>query len=372
MLPEDSKDLLHNLPPSASHPELVPGRTYKIKNCATQTVLDLNDSDRQSIVGWKWSEGTNQMWTLSDASGGNWTLRNVRYSRKYLGLSGSVAPGIKLRAVEDSVHWSICSNGHAYMLSVPNNPGLSIYLSTKGSSVLLWPVDGYNTQLWEFTDVSHMVPEELKDLLYIPPLLASHPELVSGHTYKIENCATHTVLDLHDSDHQSILRWKWSEGTNQMWTLSDAGGGNWTLRNVRYSRKCLGLSGSAAPGIKLRAVDDSIHWSIHSKGHAYTLSVPNNLGLAIELNDSDVLLCLVDGYNTQLWEFTEVSHMLPEDSKDIPPPLTSQPELIPEGNYKIKNLVTHTVLDLNDSDHQSSELPTGPLLSKILPFPIQL
>ncbi|KAJ7772859.1 ricin B lectin domain-containing protein [Mycena maculata] len=244
------------------------------------------------------------MWTLSNAGGGNWTLQNVRYSRKYLGLSGSVAPSVKLRAVNDSVHWSIRSDGHAYMLTVPNNSGLAIELN--GSDIHLCPVDSHNTQLWEFTEVSHMLPEDAKDLLRIPPLSPSQPELVPGHTYKIKNCAAHTVLDLNDSDHQSIIGWKWGEGTNQMWTLSDAGGGNWTLQNVRYSRKYLGLSGSVAPGVKLRAVNDSVHWSICSDGHAYTLSVPDNSGLAIELNGSDILLCPVDGHNTQLWEFTEV------------------------------------------------------------------
>ncbi|KAF7373966.1 hypothetical protein MSAN_00609100 [Mycena sanguinolenta] len=355
VLPGDAKDLLHVPPLSISQPELVHGGIYKIKSCAGSTVLDLNDSDRQSIIGYKWSEGTNQMWTLSDAGGGNWALQNIRYSRKYLGLSGSAAPGVKLRAVDDSVRWSIRPDGRAYTLSVPTDPGLAICLSTNGS-VRLWPVERCNTQLWEFTEVSHMLPEGAKDMLHTPPLSPSQPKLVPGRTYMIKNCAGRIVLDLNDSDRQSIVGYKWSEGTNQMWTLSEAGGGNWTLQNIKYPRKYLGLSRNATPSVKLQAVDDSVHWSIRLKGHAYMLSLAINSGLTIEWKGSDVRLFPVDGHNTQLWEFTEVSHMLTEDAKDLlhtPPLSSSQPELVHGHIYKIKNCATYTALDLNDSDHQS-------------------
>ncbi|KAF9523115.1 ricin B lectin domain-containing protein [Crepidotus variabilis] len=137
-------------------PKPISGRSYKIGNCASKTWIDLNDSDKKSIIGYQAGGGANQLWTLIETSEGPWALRNCRDTNKYLGFGGKAASGTRLIAEDYGIQlFNLQSVGNSkyYSISVPGHDNLVIDMSASsslnGNPILIYSKHGGPNQQWE-------------------------------------------------------------------------------------------------------------------------------------------------------------------------------------------------------------------------------
>ncbi|KAK7030862.1 hypothetical protein VNI00_013972 [Paramarasmius palmivorus] len=120
------------------------GRSYRIVNAKSGTLLDLSGTDGVTISGFNSNGGDNQKWYL-EQSDGHWTFRCG--TGKYLGINGNVEDGTPVVGVSNPVQWDIWpdeedSNLHRIFVPGSQNP-MNIDLSDHGNSA-----NGTKIQLW--------------------------------------------------------------------------------------------------------------------------------------------------------------------------------------------------------------------------------
>ncbi|KAE9398627.1 carbohydrate-binding module family 13 protein [Gymnopus androsaceus JB14] len=137
------------------------GRTYRITNVKSGTVLDLSGTDGRTISGFSDNGGSNQKWQLQQGQGGQWTFRSDS-GGQYLGIDGPVEDGTPLIAVREPVEWDIYPDDRdssVFRIYVPNAPtAMNIDLSdhgnaTPGTKVTLWGKWEGQNQTWRFEQV---------------------------------------------------------------------------------------------------------------------------------------------------------------------------------------------------------------------------
>ncbi|KAH9914389.1 uncharacterized protein BXZ73DRAFT_55027 [Epithele typhae] len=137
-------------------------------------------------------------------------------------------------------------------------------------------------------------------------------QVQSGHTYKLVNTQTRTVLALDMADFRTITGAPWSNADHQKWVAEgprqNAGPTTrWSFRNVATGL-FLGLDGAGRQGTSIVATRDETEWDARAEAgnpSALRLAIP---GGRLTLNLTAGLpakLCDGAGGGEQYWRFEE-------------------------------------------------------------------
>ncbi|RXW19130.1 hypothetical protein EST38_g6727 [Candolleomyces aberdarensis] len=138
--------------------EVQAGTRYRIVNAKGGTVIDLSASDGESVVGWDFHGGDNQIWEADSSEDGTWHFKNAANGR-YLAIAQEPGDGVKVVGSDEPFGWHIWpdeQDASTLRICLPNtvfNIDLSNHGdSTPGTSVEIWGRwEGVN-QTWRFEE----------------------------------------------------------------------------------------------------------------------------------------------------------------------------------------------------------------------------
>ena len=204
------------------------GHAYKIINKANGLVLDnWNKENGNTCYQYTWTGVYNQQWVATSLGGNNYKLLN-RWSKKALDNYPNNTP--KIVYIWDDVftldqHWEITKvqDNYCKIKNIKTGKVLTSNSNYTGAPVEATTYIGNDTQLWLLTDLG---------LAESPS-----PTIISGHKYKIVNCATEDTLDNWNTNNgDPCYSYAWTASNSQQWNITQSNGNLYKVINCKTNK----------------------------------------------------------------------------------------------------------------------------------------
>ncbi|OJT11889.1 hypothetical protein TRAPUB_11535 [Trametes pubescens] len=142
--------------------------------------------------------------------------------------------------------------------------------------------------------------------------------LESGHTYRLTQAKTRTVLDLSMKDWSSIRSTAWDASDNQKWVAerAESGSGGWTFRSVATGL-FLSVEGTPRPNASVVATREVTTWDLHPARDPSTVRlVVFGAPLCVQVGSSGASVKLGDlreGGEAQQWRLEKGENVVEND-----------------------------------------------------------
>jgi len=212
-------------------------------------VLDWNQTDLRSLIGYQSHGGDNQKWLVEDAGGGLFYLRSLKSSQPYITFTGAAASMTNLQCTNSKFAFKIIPDSLDSSCLKIVHPGNQVCLdmsgggSSNGNPIILYTIHTGRNQAWVFT-----------------PFVTFDPDV--SPFFFLTNNYTGTAADLA-SNNKNVVGGKKGDSPNQIWTTEPVD----KLKNLYYLRNVsqdtyLSISGSPSATNPLLSTSTKQVWEI--------------------------------------------------------------------------------------------------------------